>query len=341
MILFFVLRHHDLKPCVECYDEVRENDLDNKMEILMTSPLPLLVLIGSTAVGKTELSYRISETFGCEIIGMDSMQVHRLMDVGTAKPTKVERASIPHYIIDMVDPDDDYSAGRFARDASEAILMIHGRGKIPLLVGGSGLYMKALLEGFTTIPQDGALEKEAVRNQLKKKSNKELFEELFECDPQSAARIHPHDTQRLIRAIEIFRLSGIPWSQHLNRQDHSSQFTGILKIGLTRNREELYARIEKRVGQMLEQGLVQEVQKLLEMGYNPGLKSLQSIGYRHIVSYLTGEWTWEESIRFLVRDTRRYAKRQLTWFKRDSEILWFHPSDQEKIFSAINNFLTD
>lgn len=307
----------------------------------MTPPLPLLVLIGSTAVGKTELSYRIAETFGCEIIGMDSMQVYRLMDVGTAKPTKEERARIPHYLIDMVNPDEDYSAGQFARDASEAIFMIRGRGKTPLLVGGSGLYMKALLDGFTAIPQDVAPEKEAIREQLKKKSNIELYQELCECDPQSATRIHPHDTQRLIRAIEIFRLSGIPWSQYLNRQDHSPQFTEILKIGLTRNREELYARIEKRVGQMLEQGLISEVQKLLDMGYDPGLKSLQSIGYRHIVSYLKGEWRWEESIRLLVRDTRRYAKRQLTWFKRDSEILWFQPSEQEKIFSAINNFLTD
>lgn len=306
----------------------------------MTLSGKLIALVGPTAVGKTELSCAIAEAFSCEIIGMDSLQVYKYMDVGTAKPTPDERKRVPHHLIDIVAPDADYNAACYVRDAERAITEVAGRGRLPLLVGGTGLYLKALVHGLFVMPALGTEEKrKALRQDLKRKGPRELFEELRNCDPVAAARIHPHDTQRLIRALEVFRLTGQGWSTYLAQQEPRSSFQHILKIGLARDREELYTRINTRVVMMVEQGFLAEVQELLSMGYSDRLKSMQSIGYRHMISFLAKMWPWEETLRLLARDTRRYAKRQMTWFTREPKILWFHPSDRVGIFSAINQYL--
>lgn len=311
----------------------------------------LLVLLGPTAVGKTELSLRIAERFSCEIIGVDSMQIYKYMDIGTAKPTLQEMARIPHHLIDIVYPDDNYTVGRFVTDATQAIQSVRASHHIPLLTGGAGLYFRALLEGlFAENDPDSAGNNElainqtgSIRDHLKKRlaeeGREQLFAELVSVDPDSAKRIHTNDTQRLLRALEIFQSTGIPWSQHLAKQAARPRQYNVLKLGLSRSRAELYERIDQRIQVMIEQGLQDEVQKLLDMGYHEKLKSMQSIGYRHMVKYIRGEWDWQETIQLLARDTRRYAKRQYTWFNQDPAIVWYEVSQQDAIFSEIEKFL--
>jgi tRNA dimethylallyltransferase len=312
----------------------------------------LIVLCGPTAVGKTELSLQIAEKFSCEIVSVDSMQVYRYMDVGTAKPTLAERARIPHYLIDIVYPDDNYTLGRFVKDAGEAIRTICSHGKIPLLTGGTGLYFRGLLKGVfdenACAAEDDVRDgreknkplKQALRKRVPAASNEVLHRELVEVDPVSAERIHPNDTQRLRRALEIYYATGIPWSQHLADQRQQNSPYDALKIGLTRPRKELYGRIEQRVQFMAAQGLPAEVKKLLAMGYGPELKAMQSIGYRHMLNFLDGSWTWEQTLEKLAQDTRHYAKRQYTWFNKDPEILWHDARDKDTIFATIAKSLT-
>ena len=312
----------------------------------------ILILCGPTAVGKTELSLQISELFSCEIVGVDSMQVYRHMDIGTAKPTPAERARIIHYLIDIADPDENYTLGRFVKDANEAIRTIDSHKSIPLLAGGTGLYFKGLFEGLfdeNSIAGENdsggrqekiKFPKETLRKRLHAKGNEVLYRELGEVDPDSAKRIHPNDTQRLRRALEIFYSTGIPWSQHLKNQRKKTPQYQALKIGLTRPRKDLYARIDRRVRLMAEQGLLAEVEKLLAMGYDKELKAMQSIGYRHMLNFLNGNWTWEQTLEKLARDTRHYAKRQYTWFNNDPEILWHDVLEKDTIFKDIENFLT-
>ncbi|MCF6290665.1 MAG: tRNA (adenosine(37)-N6)-dimethylallyltransferase MiaA [Desulfobacterales bacterium] len=312
---------------------------------------PIIILAGPTGVGKTSLSLEIAEKYSAEIVGVDSMQVYRYMDIGTAKPTPAERARAPHHLIDFIDPADHYTAGRYVVDAWAAIREIRGRGRIPFLVGGTGMYLQSLLSGLFS-HQPGSLSgdneksrlawRESLKKRLAKEGREPLYQELRKYDPVSAARIHPNDSQRLLRALEIFFSTGIPWSEHLARQQamKGKAKTGhLLKLGLFREREQLYQRINMRVELMVAAGLKDEVQGLLDMGYHGGLKPMQSIGYLHMVRYLAGHRTWDETIRQLARDTRQYAKRQYTWFKRDPEINWFSPQKTKEIFTRINAFL--
>ena len=311
----------------------------------------IIVLCGPTAVGKTDLSLLIAETFSCEIVGVDSMQVYRHMDIGTAKPTQAERARINHYLIDIVDPDDNYTLGRFVKDAQEAIRKINSHNNIPLLVGGTGLYLKGLLQGLFAEDylaaeagdNEGKSCAESVRDDLRKRlletGNETLHRELAEVDPDSAERIHPNDTQRLLRGLEIFYTTGIPWSLHLTDQRKNTTQYQTLKIGLTRPRQELYERIDKRVCLMAEQGLLDEVKMLLDMGYAKELKAMQSIGYRHMINFLDNKWTWAQTLEMLARDTRHYAKRQFTWFNNDKEISWYDVLQQDTILKEIKRFL--
>ena len=242
---------------------------------------PCLVLVGPTAIGKTDLSLTLARQYGCEIISVDSMQVYRHMDIGTAKASPGERAEIPHHLIDIVDPDENYDAARFAVDALHAIRDIHSRGKIPLLTGGTGLYLRALFEGiFPGVPVD-----EETRRNLKERliaeGSSKLHEELCVCDSVSAKRIHTNDSQRLLRALEVFYVSGVPLSEHIvthKNQAEGVHFTNALQIGLTTDRKILYQRINKRCDAMLESGLEDEVRKLLAMGYDKELKAFGSIG---------------------------------------------------------------
>ncbi|MFH1216268.1 MAG: tRNA (adenosine(37)-N6)-dimethylallyltransferase MiaA [Pseudomonadota bacterium] len=300
-----------------------------------TATQKIIILVGPTAIGKTELSLSVAEDFGCEIVSMDSMQIYKYMDIGTAKPSVVERRRVHHHLIDFVEPDDNYNVARYVDDAERAIKKVRATNHIPLLVGGTGLYMKGLLEGIFTMPTISAEIRERVKKDLHEKGHEKLHKDLQEFDPESAARIHPHDIQRLNRAVEVWQATGISWSRHLalqneERENRKCRFDSI-KIGLNMEREKLYARINSRAGIMVNQGLLQEVEKLLSMGFDPQLNSMQSIGYKHMVNFIHGIWSWEETLEHLAQDTRRYAKRQLTWFGRDPAIRWFSPDETEKV----------
>ncbi len=305
----------------------------------MNEKVSAIALIGPTAIGKTNLSLAIAEHFSAEIISLDSMQVYRYMDIGTAKATVAERARVPHHLIDIVNPDENYHAGRYVDDCSAACKVIEGHGKIPLLVGGTGLYLKALQDGLFEAEQIPGQIRDDLTQKRKEKGNAALFKELKEIDPPTAMRIHPNDAYRIQRALEIFHATGIPWSQHLEKQKHAPLLQNVLKIGLTCDREVLYQRINQRVEEMIGQGLVDEVRMLLEMGYHGELKSMQSIGYRHMVNFIEGNWNWEDCVALLARDTRHYAKRQLTWFRADQGITWLHPSQQREIIALIDKTL--
>lgn len=304
---------------------------------------PVLVLVGPTAIGKTALSFDIVREFDCEIISMDSMQVYRHMDIGTAKPGRAELESVRHYLIDILNPDEQYNAARFVRDCLAAVKEITGRGKIPLITGGTGLYLSALLNGLF----DDIKVEEPVRQELQARLNDKgaavLYEEFRMVDPVSAARIHYNDKQRILRGLEIYRSTGVPWSVHLDRQKEQQpqvRFTRLLEIGLTCEREILYQRIEQRTAAMLKQGLVEEVRALRDRGYSPTLHSMQSIGYRHANQLLDRQWNAAQMKEYLVRDTRRYAKRQMTWFRRCAAMHWHEPADTDEILGRIEQHLS-
>ncbi len=303
---------------------------------------PVLALVGPTAVGKTGLSLRIARTFQCEIVSVDSMQVYRFMDIGTAKASVAERQSVPHHLIDIVDPDEPYHAGRFARDALTAIRQIHNRGAIPLLVGGTGLYLRALRHGLfdDRVAGDSALRRELI-SQAQQFGSPHIHRELARCDPLSAERLHPHDKARIIRALEVFHTTGEPLSAHLARHaaTQATVFSRMLCIALDCPRPELYQRIDHRSATMMEQGLEQEVHSLLQRGYTKNLKSMQSIGYRHMLNYIDGAWSKDDMLTLLARDTRRYAKRQYTWFRKEADLQWFDRWDQDNIIDRMAQFL--
>jgi len=299
----------------------------------------IVVICGPTGIGKTSAAIALARLFHGEIISADSMQIYRHMNIGTAKPTSEERAAAPHHMIDIVAPDEPFDAARFAREARSAIAAVADRHALPIVTGGTGLYIKSLTQGiFCTKPVDPAL-----REQLKKDMDRmgapALHRRLRQRDPETARRIHPNDAFRIIRAIEIFETTGKPLSDHHSAHRFGETHFRTLKIGLEMERPALYDRIDRRVDIMLEMGLVAEVRRLLEMGYPSGLKSMKSIGYRHMADFIEGRTTWVEAIRTLKRDTRRYAKRQYTWFKADPEVRWVPPHALETMQDWITAFL--
>lgn len=303
---------------------------------------PVLVLIGPTAIGKTALSLEMADTFGCEIVSVDSMQVYRYMNIGTAKPTMEERGGIKHYLIDIVDPDEQYNSARFVTDALLAIEKIASSGKIPLLTGGTGLYLKALTEGLFESDNDiDETIRQSLVERLEKEGREALFQELQTIDPHAADRIHKNDTQRLLRALEIYKSTGRTWSSFLQKEHGPAvQFENILQIGLTCDRQILYNRIETRTRSMIDEGLIEETEKLQHMGYAPELPAMKAIGYKHVNNYLAGTWDLDETIRMLMRDTRRYAKRQMTWFKKNKSIDWFERDKIDDVIQASSMWLS-
>lgn len=300
------------------------------------------MLIGPTAIGKTALSIDLAREFNCEIVSVDSMQVYRYMDIGTAKASVAERHTVVHHLIDIVDPDEEYNAARFVKDCLEAVQSIHSRGLIPLLTGGTGLYLKALKNGLFPAPATDQSIRKKLHRRLSEEGSITLHEELGEYDPASAERIHPHDSARIIRALEVYFSTGTIMSAHLRQQasaGRTARFSSFITVGLTCEREHLYQRINRRTAQLFDLGLEAEVRGLLKMGYDAGLKSMQSIGYRHMVHYIDGEWTRQKCQDFLARDTRRYAKRQYTWFNRDESICWFEREDADGIFAYLHKKL--
>lgn len=302
---------------------------------------PVLVLLGPTAIGKTELSLRIATTFGCEIISMDSMQVYRYMDIGTAKASREERALVRHHLIDIVDPASQYNAALFVRDATAALKDIRSRGKIPLITGGTGLYLSSLNNGLFNIAQVSPEIRSRLRRRLEEEGKAVLFKELATCDPQSAARIHPNDTQRLLRGLELYLSTGRPWSEHIRRQrTTASPLAGPqLQIGLYCERSVLRERIRLRTERMMQQPFLQEVEGLLARGYDGGLLSMQALGYRHMLRHIQGFWTLDAARQALCTDTSRYAKRQLTWFRASRDIHWIERSRPERVLALVEESL--
>lgn len=303
---------------------------------------PVVVLVGPTAIGKTELSLTIAEEFGCEIISMDSIQVYRHMDIGAAKATFEERQRVRHHLIDIVDPDEQYDAARFVADAQAAIAAICSRRSIPLITGVTGLYLSALLNGLFDEIKVSSEIRERVRQRLQDEGREALHRELRRIDPESGARIHLNDTQRLLRGLEIFSATGVPWSEHLRQQTRhplSDRFPHLLQLGLSCERELLYDRIKKRSFNIMQDAFQAEVESLLAMGYGLHLASLQSIGYRHMGNCIAGAWDRKTATEALVQDTRHYAKRQLTWFRRLANIQWRDIGQTDAVQADVAQFL--
>ncbi len=285
---------------------------------------PLIVLAGPTGVGKTNLSIQLARELGAEILSADSMQVYRRMDIGTAKPSPAQQAQVQHHLIDLVDPDQDFSVADYQAQFYQTVQAVLERGKLPLMVGGTGLYIRACTQSFVFDP-DGA--NRQLRFELRRLADENgsaaLHRRLAQVDPAAAARIHPNDLVRIIRALEVYDATGTPLSTLQPKRNSDFQFRTIYLV-LDRNRDELYQRIDARVEQMLEAGLVHEVQSLLEMGYGPDLKPMQSLGYRQIAQFLAGEISFDEGVAQIKQQTRHYAKRQLTWFRREPADCWLN-----------------
>jgi tRNA dimethylallyltransferase len=300
----------------------------------------VIVVVGPTAVGKSEAALELAENLEAEIINADSQQVYRYMDVGTSKPSIEDRKRIPHHLIDVVNPDEDFNAAVFRELALDAIQTIHARGKRALVCGGTGLYIKALTHGLFVGPSQDATVRERLSRELEHSGVESVYERLLQVDPAAVSRIHPHDRQRIIRALEVYELTGKAISDW--QKEHAFKETPFetLTIGLDRERSELYDLINQRCERMIQEGLIEEVQGLVAKGYGLELKSLQSVGYRHAGLFLTGALTLDDAASLMKRDTRRLAKRQLTWFRGEKEIHWFHPSrDRERFTSLAMEFV--
>jgi tRNA dimethylallyltransferase len=293
----------------------------------------VLVICGPTASGKSDLALRLAHSLDGEIINADSMQVYCGMNIGTAKPAPEQQNGIPHHLIDIVRPDQAFSAADFAKAADTAIRDIVGRGKRPIVVGGTGLYIRSLLKGLVDSPGEttGKI-RQQIRAEAQERGNQAMFEELHRVDPELAGRIHPNNLVRIIRALEVFRTTGIPLSRYQQAHAFSGQCYRSLQIGIDVERPLLYSRIDERVNRMMAQGLLQEVQQLLSAGYGSELKAMRAIGYKELTAHIAGEYNLDEAIRLIKRDTRHYAKRQLTWFNADQDILWLeYPSKFDTI----------
>ena len=290
---------------------------------LSTKRPKILVISGQTASGKSELALRLAHELDAEIINADSMQVYRGLDIGTAKPTRLQRFEVPHHLIDIVAPDALFSAADFADAADDVIRDISARGKRVIVVGGTGLYIRALLKGLADSPSAAEEVRSELREEARSIGNEAMLERLRRVDPELAAGLHPNNLVRIIRGLEVQQLTGIPLSRHQQEHAFAVRRYESLQIGIAVERGELYRRIEERVDRMLTEGLLDEVSRLLLSGFGRELKSMRSIGYKESTAFLSGEINLEEAVRLIKRNTRHYAKRQLTWFKADPDILWF------------------
>ena len=286
---------------------------------------PLIVLTGPTAVGKTKLSISLAKAIGGEIISADSMQVYKYMDIGSAKIMPEEMQGIPHYLINELMPDEEFHIVRFQQMAKNAMERIYANGHIPILVGGTGFYIQAVTRDidFTQAEQDDGY-RTSLESLAQEKGASYLHRMLAEVDPKSASDIHENNLKRVIRALEFYHQNGSPISAHNEEQQERTSPYNLAYFVLNAPRELLYERIDKRVDEMMAAGLVNEVQKLKDMGYHRGLVSMQGLGYKEILAYLDGEMPLDEAVRILKRDTRHFAKRQLTWFRREPETEWIN-----------------
>ena len=291
---------------------------------------PILAIVGPTATGKSALGLALAEILRGEIVNADALQVYRGFDIGTAKPSPADRERVPHHLIDILEPSEVYSAGEFARRAREAIADIQGRGKLPIVVGGSGLYLRALLFGISPIPPGDPEVQEALRERLAAEGLGKLRADLAGIDPRTEARLAPGDTQRVLRALEVALVTGRPLSSWIAEQPFGTQAIAAVRVGLTLPRAILYDRIAGRVAWMLEAGWLAEVERLLRLGLSPRLPAFQAIGYRQLVRHLEGDGSLEQAITGIVQETRRFAKRQETWFRKEPDVTWFSAQELKR-----------
>lgn len=286
---------------------------------------PLIIISGPTAVGKTNLSVRLAETVNGSVISADSMQVYRHMDIGSAKITPKEMRGIPHYLIDELMPDEEFNIVLFQKLAKKYLAEIYAKGRLPVLVGGTGFYIQSVLYNIDFSKEASS---DAVRTELtdfaKKEGKQKLHEKLLGVDAVSAKEIHPNNVKRVIRALEFYYQNGYPISEHNAKERQKESPYRFAYFVLNDKRERLYEQIDKRVDAMISQGLLQEVQKLKEMGCHKGMVSMQGLGYKELLAYLNGEISMEEAVYILKRDTRHFAKRQLTWFGREKDVIWIN-----------------
>lgn len=288
----------------------------------MSSDKPILIIAGPTAVGKTDASILLARQIGAEIVSADSMQIYRGMDIGTAKPSAEERRLVYHHMIDIVAPDQPYSVGDYLRDARAAIDGILSSGGIPVVVGGTGLYIRALTRGlFHGPPADLELRERLLRREAEGQAGT-LYADLVKVDPEAAIKIHPNDLRRTVRALEVYYLRDRKLSEFQREHAFGDRPYRFTMLFLVRSRKELYPRIEKRVDRMIEGGLEAEVRRLLDRGYPADLTSMQGLGYKQFIDHFLGRTSRDEAVALLKRDTKRYAKRQFTWFRREPDAVW-------------------
>ncbi|MGQ0810854.1 MAG: tRNA (adenosine(37)-N6)-dimethylallyltransferase MiaA [Nitrospiraceae bacterium] len=307
---------------------------------------PLVVLVGPTAVGKSHVAIKVAQALETEVLTADSRQVYRDMDIGTDKPSLTERQGIPHRLIDLVKPNDPFNVGCFRTHAIDAIGALYRNRRIPFVVGGTGLYVRGLVRGLCDGPQADREFRANLIADAQRGGGDFLHQRLSRVDPELARRLHPRDEVKIIRALEVHHLLGRPLSEvHRNHQFAEAPFA-LLLIGLTRERSQLYRRIEERVESQLAAGLVQETEGLLIGGYGRQLGSMKGLGYRQIAGYLAEEYDYDEAVRRLKRDTRHFAKRQLTWFRKEPGITWLSIGEQdsldliaERVVASVEHFL--
>ena len=313
---------------------------------LIRTHQPIVAIVGPTAIGKSRIGIEIAKVLQTEILTADSCQVYRGMDIGTDKPTLQERQGVPHRLIDLVDPDQSFNVGDFRRHALQEISRLHNQGLLPLVVGGTGLYIRCLLKGLCPGPPANWPIRQALTQEAMEKGWPFLHQKLQKVDPDLAKRLHPNDQPKVLRGLEVYHTLGTPLSKV--QQQHQFQETPFpfLLIGLTMERQTLFRRIETRVEWEIEKGLMQETQRLMLQGYSRSLGSMKGLGYRQFAGYLAEEYSYDEAVRLLKRDTRHFAKRQMTWFRKEPEIHWItvEGSDipgqaAEQILKTIQDFL--
>lgn len=290
---------------------------------------PLVVLLGPTAVGKSRIAIQVAKHLDTDVLAADSRQVYRGMDIGTDKPTVEERQGVPHWLIDLVDPCETFNAGWYRRVALREIERLYNAGRLPLVVGGTGLYIRTLVKGLCPAPQADPHVRADLKKLRDERGRDGLYAELMRIDPETAARLHPNDESKVMRALEVYRLSGRPLSTVQAEHGFQEAPFSALLIGLGRRKETLHRRIEERIDWQLTHGMVEETRSLLGQGYGRELGSMKGLGYRQVGAYLAKECDYAEMVRRFKRDTRRFAKRQMTWFRGEAGVAWLSIEDNE------------
>ena len=300
---------------------------------------PLICIVGPTAVGKTEIAIQLAQHLDAEIVSLDSRQIYRGMDIGTAKPTPDQRQAVSHHLIDCADVGQTFSVAEYQRLADTAIKEIRGRGKRTMAVGGAGLYFRGIIDGLFDGPGADVEIRAKLQREADEHGNVALHERLRRCDPETADRVHPNNLVRVIRALEVYELTGKPISSLQRQWKMNEPRYSFRAFGLNMPREVLYQRIEKRVDRMVEAGLIEEVKGLLDQGCSRNCVAMQSFGYKELIDYLDGKRTLDEAIALLKQNTRRFAKRQLTWFRNDPRIEWLDTSQFSSIDGIVDNLI--